>query len=120
MKIRILSYVLAFIFLASGLAKLLALQFEVEAFSRWGFSISFMYLVGAIEVAGAIGLLISRWSSLVALCLAVFMLGAIGIHIIHKEWPMFAVAVSIAFAACCLAWSGRKNIRQALMRLRSS
>lgn len=116
MKIKIVSYLLAVIFFASGLAKLLALQFEVDAFLRWGFPIPFMYLAGVIEVAGAFGLLINRLSSLTALCLGLFMLGAIGTHIIHKEWPMLAAATSIACVAYWLAWLGRAEIKRLLAK----
>lgn len=116
---RISSYILALIFFASGGAKLLSLPFEVEAFVRWGYPITFMYFTGIVEVSGAVGLLITRLSSLASLCLAVLMLGAIGTHLAHKEWLMLAVASSIAIAAFWRGWSGRGEVNQLLKNFRS-
>ncbi|MBU1309584.1 MAG: DoxX family protein [Gammaproteobacteria bacterium] len=112
MNSRNLSYFLALIFFASGGAKLLSLPFEVEAFARWGYAIEFMYFTGAIELVGALGLLLPRLSSFTSLCLGGLMLGAIGTHLVHNEWLMFSVASAIAVAAFWRAWSGRKEICQ--------
>jgi|TARA_B110000238_G_C15872892_1_gene330085 uncharacterized membrane protein YphA (DoxX/SURF4 family) len=116
---RISSYIIALIFFASGGAKLLSLPFEVEAFVRWGYPIEFMYFTGIIEVFGAIGLIIRRLSSLASLCLAALMLGAIGTHIVYKEWLMLAVASSIALVVFWRGWSGREEVNQLLISLRS-
>ncbi|GAA0817149.1 DoxX family protein [Colwellia sp. D2M02] len=119
MVARISSYILALIFFASGGAKLLSLPFEIEAFVRWGYPIEFMYLTGIIEVFGALGLLITRLSSLSALCLGGFMLGAIGTHFVHKEWLMLTVASLIMLTAFWRAWSGREEIKQFIIRQRN-
>lgn len=111
LKIRIVTYILALIFFASGMAKLFALPFEIAAFERWGYSMTFMYLVGVIEVAGGIVLLISRFSAIVSLALAAFMLGAIATHLIHQEWPMLAFATAITLAAAWRGWVGLKTNR---------
>lgn len=116
MSVRISSYVLALVFAASGGAKLVALPFEVDAFSRWGYQPAFMYFTGVLEVAGAIGLLVPRLSALASLCLAGFMLGAIGTHLIHGEWPMSVVASAIASLAAWRGWSGRGEIRRLFVR----
>lgn len=92
MKVKLLSIILAIVFFASGGAKLAGLEFEIAAFERWGYSLWFMYFIGAVEVAGAIGLLISRLAPLAAACLAAMMIGAITTHIMHAEWPMLAIA----------------------------
>ena len=118
MIIRISSYILALIFFASGGAKILSLPFEVEAFARWGYHIEFMYFTGVIECVGAIGLLIPRLTSFASLCLGMLMLGAIGTHIVHKEWLMLAVASTIALTAFWRGWSGREEINQLLNTLR--
>ncbi|WP_290888147.1 DoxX family protein [Arenimonas sp.] len=111
MKTRIAVYTLALVFAASGIAKLLSLPFEVEAFARWGYPPYFMYLTGVLEVAGAIGLLVRRVSALAALCLAGLMLGAIATHLVHREWAMLVLASGIAALAAWRGWSGRGEIR---------
>nr|WP_010131542.1 DoxX family protein [Microbulbifer agarilyticus] len=113
---RISVYVLALIFFASGMAKLLSLQFEVDAFARWQYPIYFMYLVGVVEIIGAIGLLIPRFSALASLCLAGFMLGAVGTHFVHREWVMLVVASVIALVALWQGWSGRDVVAQLFSR----
>lgn len=110
MGIKLLSIVLALVFLASGGAKLAGLAFEIAAFERWGYSLWFMYLIGTIEVAGGIGLLVQRFSALASVNLALVMIGAVVTHINHAEWPMLAVAGSIFILAAVRAWLGRNEI----------
>lgn len=108
-NIRNVTYVLAAVFLLSGAAKLAGLEFEIQAFERWGYPQWFMYLSAAIEIIGAIGLLIPRLSILAAACLALYMSGAVGTHVIHYEWPMTSIAAGIMLAAGWRAWEGIKN-----------
>lgn len=102
---------LALIFLVSGGAKLAGLDFEIAAFERWGYPLWFMYLAGIIEVAGACGLLIPRVSALASASLALFMLGAVGTHILHAEWGMLILASMIVLAAAWRAWAGMAEIQ---------
>lgn len=116
MSIRIASVLLALIFAASGLAKLASLQFEIDAFTRWGYPLWFMTLTGCLETAGAVGLLIKRLSALASACLALLMLGAIATHVMHQEWPMLVIATAIAALAAWRAWTERGAIRALLAR----
>jgi uncharacterized membrane protein YphA (DoxX/SURF4 family) len=118
MNQRILSYILAFIFLASGGAKLLSMSFEIEAFERWGYPIEFMYFTGIVECLGALGLLVPRLSSLASACLSLLMVGAMGTHFVHKEWLMLIVAFLITLAAFWRGWSGRAEIKEILATLK--
>ncbi len=108
-KTKLLTYLLALVFLLSGAAKLAGMEFEIQAFQRWGYPLWFMYLSGAIEVAGAIGLLLPRISAFVAMGLAVFMIGAVGTHLVHNEWPMSMVASCLMLGMACLAWESVRN-----------
>lgn len=119
MTIRIVTFILAAIFVASGGAKLASLQFELDAFSRWGYSLPFMYLVGALEVAGAIGLLVRRLSALASISLAGLMVGAVATHVVHAEWPMLAVAGTITALAAWRGWAGRGEIMTLFARNRA-
>lgn len=114
MTSRVLTLLLALVFLASGGAKLLALPFETEAFARWGYPLWFMYVTGALEVAGAVGLVLPRLSALAAFCLAALMLGAVGTHILHQEWVMSLVALGILLTASWHGWRRRSDIRRLL------
>jgi putative oxidoreductase len=116
-KIKTSSLLLALIFLASGLAKLASLEFELVAFERWGYPIWFMYLIGAVEVIGGLGLLIQRFSAAAAAALAVMMIGAIGTHVIHSEWGMLAAASLIFVMSAVRAYLGRTDVRSLISHL---
>lgn len=108
-KTKLLTIMLALVFLLSGATKLAGLDFEIRAFERWGYPLWFMYLSGVIEVAGAIGLMVPGISTMVAVGLALFMSGAVGTHVIHSEWSMSIVAGCIMLAVACRAWDGVRN-----------
>lgn len=67
----------AFFLLAAAGPKLLGEQLAVEMFTQIGAGQWFRYLVGSLELAGAIGLLIPRLAGLAALGLAGLMVGAL-------------------------------------------
>jgi uncharacterized membrane protein YphA (DoxX/SURF4 family) len=110
MTTRLINALLSAIFLASGAAKLASLEFEVTAFERWGYPMAFMFLIGALEVAGGVGLLLRRWSALAAAALTPLMWGAMGTHLIHQEWPMLAVASAIMALSARQAWLARASL----------
>lgn len=105
---KILRIMLSLVFLASGLAKLLGLEFEVAAFARWGYPDGFMYFVGILEVAGALGLWLRKLTALAGLGLCVLMLGAAGTHALHAEWPMFIVASVVFLTTAFYTWRQRR------------
>ena len=115
MTIKILSILLALVFLASGAAKLAGLEFELAAFERWGYPLWFMYLTGVIEVCGGIALMIKRLSASAAVGLSMMMIGAVATHVIHSEWPMLVVASGILLASATRAWLGRDEIKELVM-----
>lgn len=79
------------LFGVAGLAKLLSVEAEVAAFAGWGFPAGFMYFIGVLEVAGALGIWLRRLSAFVALCLAALTLGALGTRLVFTEWGMALV-----------------------------
>jgi putative oxidoreductase len=66
-----------FFLVAAAGPKLAGQQYAVEMFNQMGAGQWFRYLVGALELAGAIGLLIPRLAGLAALGLAGVMIGAV-------------------------------------------
>lgn len=83
--VRILQGLLAVGFLFFGFMKVSANPMQVQAFTDvYGYGTGFMYVVGAIEIISAIGLLIGYWrKSLVPAfsgLLAVVMAGAVFTH----------------------------------------
>jgi putative oxidoreductase len=102
---KYVNYILAAIFILSGSAKLLGLDFEIEAFQRWQLPLTFMYIVGLLEVAGGAALVANILKKYAALGLSLLMIGALVTHFQHNEWPMFAIAGSILIASCANAFS---------------
>ena len=71
-----LQALLALVFAMSGLAKVFGEQAMVEMFATIGVGQWFRFVVGALEVSGAVGVLIPRLSGLAALGLVCLMAGA--------------------------------------------
>ena len=85
--------ILSSAFLMAGASKLAGLEMHIESFTRYGLPTAFMYFIGAAEIAGAIGLWISRTSALAAIGLIVIMLGAITMHALYDPISMAAPAI---------------------------
>lgn len=74
------------LFLMAGTQKLAASPPHPTSFIGWGYPLWFMFLVGAVETAGAVLLLVPRLASFGAALISAVMLGAIVTHIVHAEW----------------------------------
>ena len=86
---------LAVVFLVVGTAKFRSPGWEAR-FTAWGYPAWFRSTVGALEVLGALMLLVPgtrRWG---ALALAIVMAGAAVTHVAHGEAPRVIVNVVIA------------------------
>jgi putative oxidoreductase len=77
----ILSSLVALTFLAAGGAKLAGMAVMIGMFDKVGLGQWFRYFTGLLEVAGAIGLLMSRYAFYAAALLAIVMVGAIIAHV---------------------------------------
>jgi putative oxidoreductase len=82
---RVLTGLLALTFVITGIGKLASMAPSPANFTRWGFSMGFMYVIGAIEVAGGVALLVPRLSPFAALLLAGTMFGAIRTGLVYRE-----------------------------------
>jgi uncharacterized membrane protein YphA (DoxX/SURF4 family) len=79
----VLSGLLACAFIAAGGFKLAGAQAMVEHFRTWGYPDWFLFVVGAVEVTGAVLLLVPRAAFVGAGMLEVIMVGAIVTHLRH-------------------------------------
>ena|SRR3712207_4752789 len=77
-----LQTLLALMFAMAGLAKVGGDPTMVEMFATIGMGQWFRYVVGALEIAGAVGLLIPRLSGLAALGLVCLMVGATATNVL--------------------------------------
>ena len=100
----------ALAFLGAGLPKLAGFQEFVNNFQRWGYPGWFVYLVGAVEVAGAILLLVPRTVTLASLLLGGDMLGALFTHVKAGEWPALAGPVVLLVLLAVAGWGRREEL----------
>ncbi len=81
----ILRIIVAVAFLLAGGAKLAGAKPLADQFEEFGLPRFMMYLVGVLEIAGAVGLFILPLAVWAALGLSALMLGAIANHIKAKH-----------------------------------
>lgn len=111
--VSIVTGVLAVVFLAAGVTKLISLPLQVDLFHRLGLPHWVLLTVGALEIVFA-GLLISRTTrSYGAIGLAMVMTGASFAHVMtHVMLPMLFVNAALCFAAGWLVMKHRPEFFQ--------
>ncbi|WP_051975403.1 DoxX family protein [Cupriavidus necator] len=99
----------ALAFLAAGLAKLAGVQTMIDIFNVIGLGQWFRYGTGAIEVTGAILMLIPSLAVFSALLLACTMVGAVITHL--TVLPASPIPALILFAlSAAIAWVHRDQV----------
>jgi uncharacterized membrane protein YphA (DoxX/SURF4 family) len=96
--------VLAAIFVMFGAGKFIDPAKWIAKFSAWGIPEWFVPVSGALELAGAAGLLIPVLRGLAGVGLALFMVGAVATHVVHAEIGMIFVAGAILAGCVAIAW----------------
>lgn len=75
--IWILRIIIALAFFVSANVKLASFAEAATQFANWGYPVWWLYLVAAVELLGAVGVLIPKTTRIAASALLVLMLGAI-------------------------------------------
>ncbi|MDA1359477.1 DoxX family protein [Glycomyces luteolus] len=101
----------AFMIVASGAPKLFGAEAAAEGFDLIGWGDWFMYLVGALEIAGGVGLLIPRVSGLAAIGLSLLMVGAAIFNVAILDFPVLTPLILLALFAG-VAWVRRHQTRR--------
>jgi uncharacterized membrane protein YphA (DoxX/SURF4 family) len=76
MAVKILSGLLALLFLVAGVPKIIGVSQAVEGFAHLGYSPTFRVLIGVLETVGGLGLLVPAVAPYAILLLLVIMGGA--------------------------------------------
>ena len=101
-----LQALLALVFAMAGLAKVFGDPAMVEMFATIGVGQWFRYVVGALEVSGAVGVLIPRLSGPAALGLVCLMAGATLTNLlVLGASPVLPIGLLVASAV--IAWARR-------------
>ena len=99
-------------FLTSGGSKLAGVPAMVAIFTKIGFGQGFRILTGVLEVIGAIGLFIPRFTFYAALLLAAVMLGAVSFHLTTLGGNPAAPIVLLLLSGL-IAWLSRSTAEKA-------
>jgi uncharacterized membrane protein YphA (DoxX/SURF4 family) len=95
---------LASMFVFAGSRKFTGSMWQ-RMFARWGYPDHFYLVVGAVEVACAIALLVPRTASPAALTLIVIMIGAGFTHLMHGEQQRLPQIVIMSLLLAVVAYA---------------
>lgn len=106
-----------FLIVASAGPKLFGEANAVQTFEDMGAAPWFRYLVGLLELAGGIGLLVPRLAGLAAVGLALLMVGAAITQALILDGGALVLTPVVLFALFVfIAWGRRHSIRRLLKR----
>ncbi|MGW2522881.1 DoxX family protein [Streptomyces sp. NPDC001617] len=93
--------------IASALPKLVGNSYAVDAFHRIGWGSAGMYTIGALELAGAVALLIPVLQSVAAVALSALMVGAFFVQMIVFGGENAATPLILIVPLALIAWARR-------------
>jgi putative oxidoreductase len=101
-----LQFVVASVFFLAGLSKMI---FRLEIFDEIGWGMWFQYLTGALEMIGAVALVIPRTAGVAALAFVGLAVCAVNFHIFVLESSMIPIAL-LGLAAAFIAYYRRHSV----------
>ena len=108
-----------FFIVASAAPKLVGEAYAVQIFTEIGAGEWFRYVIGVVELAGGIGLLVARLAGPAAVGLMALMVGAAYTQAVVLDEPAMVVTPAILFVlATVIAWGRRASIAAWLRRRR--
>lgn len=102
--------------IASALPKLIAHPTAAEGFDELGWGSAGMYTIGALELAGAVALLIPVLQSMAAMALSALMVGAFVVTITAFDGENAATPLILIVPLALIAWA-RRSSNTDLLRL---
>ncbi|MER6345639.1 DoxX family protein [Streptomyces sp. NPDC001595] len=116
--LRALQVVLALFFgIASALPKLIAHSSAVEPFEEMGWGDAGMYTIGALELAGAVALLVPVLQSVAAASLGGLMVGAFVVQLTVFDGENAATPLVLLAPLALIAWARRGHNAELLRSL---
>ncbi|MEU0243640.1 DoxX family protein [Streptomyces sp. NPDC006235] len=104
--------------IASAVPKLIAHPSAAESFEELGWGGAGMYTIGALELAGAVALLIPVLQSVAAMALGALMVGAFVVQITVMDGQYAATPVILMVPLALIAWARRGHNADLLRLLR--
>jgi uncharacterized membrane protein YphA (DoxX/SURF4 family) len=113
-----LQVLLAAVYAFSAYNKLTAEAMTVAGFEAMGLGTAGMYVIGALELAGAIAMFVPRLTGLAATCFVALMIGAVIITVAIGGGALVAIPASVGVLAAVVAWGRRHSTRRLIAQLR--
>jgi uncharacterized membrane protein YphA (DoxX/SURF4 family) len=113
-----LQVLLAAVYAFSAFGKLTADAQNVAGFEAMGLGTTGMYIIGALELAGAIAMFVPRLTGLAATCFVALMIGAVIITVAIGGGALAAIPATVGVLAAVVAWGRRDSIRRLVAQLR--
>ena len=113
-----LQVLLAVVYAFSAFGKLTAEAQNVAGFEAMGLGNTGMYIIGALELAGAIAMFVPRLTGLAALCFVALMTGAVILTAMTGGGALVAIPATVGVLAAVVAWGRRDSTRRLVAQLR--
>ena len=114
-----LQVLLAAVYAFSALGKLTAEAQNVAGFQAMGLGNTGMYVIGCLELAGAIAMFVPRLTGLAALCFVALMTGAVIMTLAIGGGALAAIPAVVGVVATIVAWGRRDSTRRLVASIRS-
>jgi len=107
-----LQVVIAVIYAFSAFGKLTAEAQNVAGFHAMGLGNTGMYVIGSLELAGAIAMFIPRLTGLAATCFVALMIGAVTATLAVGGGVLAVIPATVLVLVAVLAWARRDSTRR--------
>ena len=114
----VLQVFLAAVYAFSAFGKLTADVQNVAGFEAMGLGVAGMYVIGALELAGAVAMFVPRLTGLAALCFVALMIGAVTMTWAVGGGVLVAIPATVGVLAAVVAWGRRDSARRLIAQLR--
>ncbi|MBD0419803.1 DoxX family protein [Streptomyces sp. TRM S81-3] len=103
---------------ASALPKLIAHSSAAETFDEMGWGSAGMYVIGILELAGAVALLVPVLQSVAAMALSALLVGAFVVQLTVFDGENAATPVILIVPLLVIAWARRRHNAELLRLVR--
>jgi hypothetical protein len=113
-----LQVLLAAVYAFSAFGKLTAEAQNVAGFQAMGLGNAGMYVIGALELAGAIAMFVPALTGLAATCFVALMAGAVILTAAIGGGALVAIPATVGIVAAVVAWGRRDSTRRLVAQVR--
>jgi len=113
-----LQVLLAAVYAFSAFGKLSADPQNVAGFAAMGLGNTGMYIIGGLELAGAIAMFVPPLTGLAATCFVALMIGAVILTWAIGGGVLVAIPATVLVVAAIVAWGRRDSTRRLVARVR--